>query len=70
MKQLCLKLNEGGCMKRIIVGLAILSAFSLSLAEANVIFTIGPVSDPTIMLLLGSGMIALAGYGRKKFFGK
>jgi len=26
------------------------------------------VSEPTAMLLLGSGLIGLAGYGRKKFF--
>jgi len=27
-------------------------------------------SQPTAMLLLGSGLIGLAGYGRKKFFKK
>ncbi len=57
-------------MKRILVGLAILIGLSFSLAEANVVFTISSVSDPTIMLLLGAGLIGLAGYGRKKFFGK
>ena len=34
------------------------------------LFTVKPVPEPSTMLLLGSGLIGLVGYGRKKFFKK
>ncbi|MGV7224757.1 MAG: PEP-CTERM sorting domain-containing protein [Nitrospinales bacterium] len=45
------------------------STFSLEYENGD-LNTAVPVSEPATMLLLGSGMIGLASFGRKKFFTK
>jgi len=38
--------------------------------EAKSGYKTAPIPEPSTILLLGSGLIGLAGYGRKKFFKK
>ncbi len=53
-------------------GVAVYSGSDYFGPNSNPVFvgTASPVPEPTTMLLLGSGLIGLAGYGRKKFFKK
>lgn len=44
--------------------------YGTALTEPNVPPTGTPIPEPTTLLLLGSGLIGLAGYGRKKFLRK
>lgn len=56
-------------MRKLFIQITII--LSLGLLAAQVFSaTSEPVSEPAAMLLLGSGLIGLAGYGRKKFFKK
>ena len=51
-------------------GGAITSNFTKLGEDADFRVSGNPVPEPSTMLLLGSGLIGLAGYGRKKFFKK
>jgi hypothetical protein len=46
------------------------SGYSTDLDFNDVGAKINPVPEPATMLLLGSGLITLAGYGRKKILKK
>lgn len=43
---------------------------SENVSETFVLYSTAPVPEPATMLLLGSGLLVLVGYGRKKFFKK
>ncbi len=51
------------------VGLHVISIGTVGGSD-SLVNTSTPIPEPATMLLLGSGLIGLAGYGRKKFFRK